>query len=125
MPRDAPVTSAVLFWSVVIFPPTCRSTYSCRQPGRRFICSSGMSKMLAGRIQKLITSSDVLANRTSHLEAILCRLERSCFRDMLVKDGIKTPALFRCGGRDQEPHPGSERKAAHVPAFSQPPDQGP
>jgi LysR family hca operon transcriptional activator len=29
---------------------------------------------------------------------------------MLVKDGIKTPALFRCGGRDQEPHPGSKEK---------------
>jgi hypothetical protein len=81
--------------------------------------------MLAGGIQKLITSSDVLANRASHLGAIVCGLEQSCFRDMLVKDGIETPALFRCGGRDQEPHLGRERKVAHVPAFSQSPDQGP
>src|SRR6266478_5860820 len=44
---------------------------------------------------------------------------------MGVKDGTTAPALFRCGRRDREPHPGRNGKVAHLAAFSEPPDPGP
>jgi hypothetical protein len=74
--------------------------------------------------QKLSTSSDALANWSSHLGGILIKLEQRCFRGMVGNDGVKTPTLFRCGGRHQEPHLGSKGKVAHVAALSQPPDPG-
>src|SRR5271154_5285194 len=74
--------------------------------------------------QKLIKSSDALESWSSHFGGILSKLNGNAFW-VSKHHGTKTPALFRCGGRDQEPHLGSKSKVAHVAAFSQPPDPGP
>src|SRR5258705_4039451 len=96
IPRDAPVTSAVLLVRVSIV------------------------HLLSGVKLFEITLGHEDGARLA-VEPRLCML-KPCFISMDREHGAPAFALFRCGGRGRQPHQRRRAAAAHGPAIAEPAD---